>query len=58
MQKIEFNEIPDNVIRVCDYCRKRKAIYYSRKDNTLLCEHCIDRYLKEHHIKVYQVRLC
>jgi len=58
MRKIPIDRIPDSLITTCDYCKKRVAIYYVRQDRTRLCSVCIDKYLKEHKIKVYQVRLC
>ena len=58
MSKIPIDRIPDSILVTCDYCRRRPAIYYVRQDGTRLCEHCIDKYLKEKHIKVYQVKLC
>jgi len=58
MSKIPFYRIPDNLFIACDYCRKRVAIYYVKQDGTHLCSVCVNKYLSEHNIKAYQVKLC
>ncbi len=41
----------------CDLCLRRPAVYEVRFDGTRLCELCLTKYLNEHGIKRYQVRI-
>jgi len=57
-RKIKIKRIDSSsVIASCDICFKRPAVYLVEKDNTRLCDTCLTRYLVEHGIKIYEVRL-
>jgi len=58
VKKISMKRIDNSsVIIPCDMCLKRPAVYLIEKDNTRLCDICLTRYLVEHGIKAYEVRL-
>jgi len=55
--KIKIRKIDGSIAVPCDMCLKRPAVYLIEKDNTRLCDTCLTRYLVEHNIKAYEVRL-
>jgi len=58
VKKISMKRIDSSSIIIpCDMCLKRPAVYLIEKDNTRLCDTCLTRYLVEHGIKAYEVRL-
>ena len=55
--RIKVRRIDSQIIATCDMCLKRPAVYLIEKDNTRLCDICLTKYLVEHGIKAYEVRL-